>query len=124
MELVALVVLAALAQFFYFGVLVGRARTRAGVAAPAITGDPEFERTMRVQQNTMEQLVIFVPATWIFAHHVSAGLAALVGVVFIVGRAMYARGYIQDASRRGPGFVVTVAAQGVLVLGGALGAIF
>jgi len=123
-DLVALVVLAALAQFFYFGVLVGRARTRAGIAAPAMTGDPEFERTVRVQQNTMEQLVIFVPAVVIFAQYVSPTVAALMGVVFIVGRAMYARGYIQDPEGRGPGFVVTVAAQAVLVLGGALGAIF
>jgi len=120
----ALVVLAALVQYFYFGILVGRSRSRTGVAAPATTGDPAFERTLRVQENTLEQLVIFVPAAFLFGHYVSWGLGALVGVVFIVGRAMYAAGYITDAAKRGPGFLVTVVAQAILVVGAILGALF
>jgi glutathione S-transferase len=122
MDWLALVALAALVQYFYFGILVGRARTRAGVAAPAVTGDPVFERTFRVQQNTLEQIVIFIPALFLFGRYVSPGLGALVGVVFIVGRALYAAGYIRDPSARGQGFLVTVIAQAVLVIGAALGA--
>ena len=121
MHWVSLVVLAVLVQYFYFGILVGRARNRAGIAAPATTGDPVFERTLRVQENTLEQLVIFLPAVGLFAWYVSPGLAALLGVVFAVGRGMYAAGYIRDPGERGRGFLVTVAAQGVLVIGAALG---
>jgi uncharacterized membrane protein YecN with MAPEG domain len=123
MDWLALVALAALVQYFYFGVLVGRARTRLGVAAPACTGDPVFERTFRVQQNTLEQLAIFLPALFLFGRYVSPGVGALVGVAFIVGRALYAAGYIRDPGERGTGFLITVLAQAVLVVGAALGAL-
>ena len=69
MDWLALVALVALLQYFYFGILVGRARTRAGIAAPMVTGDPVFERTFRVQQNSLEQMVIFLPAAYLFAHY-------------------------------------------------------
>lgn len=123
MDWVAVVVVAVLLQYFYFGVLVGRARVRTGVAAPAVTGDPVFERTLRVQQNTLEQLVIFLPCVALFAHYVSAGVAALLGLVFLAGRTLYAAGYIKDPSRRGPGFAVTLLAQGVLAVGALVGAL-
>jgi uncharacterized membrane protein YecN with MAPEG domain len=123
MDLVAAVVVVVLLQYFYFGILVGRARNRTGIAAPAVTGDPMFERTLRVQQNTLEQLVIFLPCIVLFAHYVSTNLAALLGLMFLIGRGLYAAGYIQDASRRGPGFLVTILAQGVLAIGSLLGAL-
>jgi hypothetical protein len=123
MDLLALVVLAVLVQYFYFGILVGRARNRAGIAAPAMAGDPVFERTLRVQQNTLEQLVIFLPAVALFAHYVSPSVAALLGVGFLVGRAIYAAGYIREPRKRGPGFLVTVLVQAVLVAGSLVGAV-
>lgn len=123
MDLLALVALAALVQYFYFGILVGRARTRAGVAAPAVTGDPVFERTFRVQQNTLEQIVIFVPALFLCGHYASPALGAIAGVVFIVGRALYAAGYIRDPGARGRGFLLTVIAQAVLVVAAIVGAL-
>ena len=123
MDWLALVLLASLIQYFYFGILVGRARSRSGVSAPAVAGDPVFERTFRVHQNTLEQLVIFLPAAFLFGRYVSPGLAALVGVVYLVGRGMYAAGYIRDPQRRGPGFLVTAVAQMVLVVGALLGAL-
>jgi len=119
----ALVLLAALVQYFYFGILVGRSRNRTGIAAPAVTGDLVFERTFRVHQNTLEQLVIFLPAAALFGHYVSPGIAALVGVAYLVGRGLYAAGYIRDPQKRGPGFLVTVVAQMILVLGAVLGAL-
>jgi uncharacterized MAPEG superfamily protein len=122
-ELVTLVVLAVLVQYFYFGILVGRARNRAGIAAPAMTGDPVFERTLRVQQNTLEQLAIFLPAVALFAHYVSASLAALLGVGFLVGRGIYAAGYIREPRKRSTGFLITVLVQAILVLGTAAGAV-
>jgi len=123
MDLLALVVLAVLVQYFYFGILVGRARNRAGIAAPAMTGEPVFERTLRVQQNTLEQLVIFLPALALFAHYVSPPLAALLGVAFLVGRGLYAAGYIREPRKRGPGFLITVLVQAALVVGSLVGAV-
>jgi len=123
MDWLALVALAALVQYFYFGILVGRARTRAGIAAPACSGDPVFERIFRVQQNTLEQLVIFLPALFLFGRYVSPGLGALVGVAFLVGRALYAAGYIREPGERGTGFLIGVVAEAVLVLGAAFGAL-
>lgn len=123
MDLVAAVVVAVLIQYFYFGILVGRARSRAGIAAPAMIGDPVFERTLRVQQNTLEQLVIFLPCVALFAHYVSPALAALLGLVFLLGRGLYAAGYINEAGKRGPGFMLTIVAQGILALGSLIGAL-
>ena len=123
MDWLALVSLAAIIQYFYFGVLVGRARSRTGISAPAVTGDPVFERTFRVHQNTLEQLVIFLPAAFLFGRYVSPGLAAVLGVAYLIGRGLYAAGYIRDAQQRGPGFLVTVVAQMLLVVGAVLGAL-
>jgi len=113
----------ALIEYFVITMQCGRARGRLGVPAPAMTGHPEFERYLRVQYNTIEQLVIFLPALFGFGHFVSAGWAAGFGGVFIVGRALYARGYVQDPAKRGPGFGLTLLANSVLLLGATLGAL-
>ena len=123
MNLVAFVVGLALIEFFVFGLLVGRARGTYGVPAPAISGHPVFERYMRAHQNTMEQLVVFVPATFLFATYVGTGLAALLGLLFVVGRGLYFAGYVAEASKRGTGFVLSALAQLVLLLGGTIGAL-
>jgi uncharacterized membrane protein YecN with MAPEG domain len=123
MELVAIVALLALVEYFAMGFLVGRARGRYGVPAPASTGHPVFERTFRAHQNTLEQLPIFLPALFAFAYYVSPGGAALLGLVFVVGRAVYFRGYVADAPKRAPGTFVTLIAQAVLVVGGLAGAL-
>jgi uncharacterized membrane protein YecN with MAPEG domain len=67
MHVVALVVVLALLEYSILGVMVGQARLKYKVPAPATTGDPIFERYFRVHQNTMEQLIVFVPAMFIFA---------------------------------------------------------
>jgi len=123
MDLVALVAGVALAEYWVFTLQCGRARGRLGVAAPATTGNPEFERYLRVQYNTIEQLVIFLPALFGFAYFASPGWAAALGVVFIVGRALFARGYVRDPGQRGPGFGLTLAANTVLLVGALLGAL-
>jgi uncharacterized membrane protein YecN with MAPEG domain len=123
MDLVAFVAGLALVEYLFFTLQCGRARGRLGVPAPATTGNAEFERYLRVQYNTIEQLVIFLPALFGFAHFVSPGWAAALGVVFIVGRALFARGYVQDPARRGPGFGLTLLANSVLLLGSLLGAL-
>jgi hypothetical protein len=62
MDFVAVVAALALLEYLIIGTLTGQARGRYGVKAPAVTGHPIFERWMRVQQNTIEQLVVFLPA--------------------------------------------------------------
>ncbi|MCA9512520.1 MAG: MAPEG family protein [Myxococcota bacterium] len=123
MEWVAFVIVCALIEYMLFGIAVGRARAEYGVAAPAITGHPAFERTMRAHQNTLENLVVFVPAIAIFGVYVSPALAALVGVVWIVGRFVYFRGYVEDAPKRAPGVLVTVLCNAILAIGGGIGAL-
>lgn len=122
MEFVILVVTVALLEYAYFGIQVGRARDKYGVPAPAVTGDPIFERYHRVHQNTLENLVIFLPGIWLFATYVSEMVAALLGVVFIVGRAVYARLYVQDPPRRSIGVIMSFPIALILLIGGAIGA--
>ena len=121
--LVDVVIALALIEYFVFGLLVGRARGRFNVPAPAIAGHPTFERTLRAQQNTLEQLIIFVPSIWMFSSLVSAPIAAALGVVFVIGRALYFRGYVAEASKRGTGFLVGGVAQLVLLLGALIGGV-
>jgi glutathione S-transferase len=123
MQLVAIVTALALIQYFVLGLRVGQARTKFGIEAPAISGHPIFERHFRVHQNTMEQLVLFLPALWLFATYVSAGIAAALGVVFIIGRFVYARLYVAEPKRRGAGVALSAAATLVLLLGGLIGAV-
>jgi uncharacterized MAPEG superfamily protein len=107
MPYVAIVTVVVLLQFLYFGFGVGRARVKYCVAAPAITGNDIFERHFRVQQNTLEQLVIFLPALWIFSRYISPLWGAALGVVFIIGRAIYAAAYVRDPKSRNLGFGLT-----------------
>lgn len=124
MEPIAIVTAVALLQYIYFTVNVGRARGKSGIKAPAMTGDPVFERTLRVQQNTLEQLVAFLPALWLFGYYVSPLIGAGLGAGFIVGRFVYATGYVADPSRRGAGFLIGILALFALLLGGLAGALF
>lgn len=123
MEWVAIVAALAGIEYLVFVYLCGQARGRFGVAAPATTGDPRFERYFRVQGNTVEQLVVFFPGLLLFATYASEVGAALLGGVFVVGRALYARGYLLDPARRGPGFALTLLANAVLLVGGLGGAL-
>jgi uncharacterized membrane protein YecN with MAPEG domain len=123
MAYVTIIAMLALIEYQYFGVLVGAARGRSGVTAPAVTGDAEFERAFRAHQNTLEQLVIFLPSLYATAYFVSPLYAVVAGVVFMIGRAIYFRAYSKDAEKRGPGMIVTVVANLSLVLGGLVGAL-
>ena len=119
MGFVQLVLALALLEFALFAFAVGRARVRYNVPAPAMSGHPVFERYFRVQMNTLEQLVIFTPALFMFAYLVNAYVAALLGALFIVGRALYFRGYVQDPKKRHLGFMLSVIPNFIL-LGGAI----
>jgi len=123
MELVTIVIALALIEYMYIAMQVGAARGKYGVPAPATTGDPIFERYYRVQQNTVEQLVIFLPSMLGFAHYVMPLAAAALGLVFILGRALYLTGYVKDPGKRSTGFMLTFVPNVILVLGALIGAV-
>lgn len=123
MSYVAIVGLLALLQFVFFGMAVGHARGKYGVKAPAVTGHEVFERYFRVQQNTLELLVVLLPALWLFALYVSAPWAALLGGVYLVGRALYFTGYVKDPARRETGFAVSILPVLALLIGALVGAV-
>ena len=123
MAYTTVIAMLALIEYFYFGAQVGGARSRTGVVAPAVTGDPAFERLYRAHQNTAEQLIIFLPALYASAWYVGEIYAVAAGVVFLIGRAVYFRTYSADAEKRGPGMVITAVANVALVLGGLTGAL-
>ena len=123
MELVALLTIVALLEYTWFGIEVARARSRFEITPPATTGHPDFERYFRVQQNTTEQLLVFLPALWLAGWFVSDSMAAILGLGFVVGRALYARGYWQAAERRGTGFLIGEIATGLLLIVGLVGAL-
>ena len=108
MEAVVIVTILALLQFTYFGFQVGGARRKTGTKAPASVGPPEFERANRVHMNTLEQLMLFLPALWLFGQNVNPLWAAGFGAVFIVGRFVYRASYMKDPSGRSPGFMLTI----------------
>jgi len=125
-SLIALVTLLSLALFFWMAADVARARIRFGVPAPAVTGHPEFERHIRVQANTLEGLVLFLPALWVFALTIDGlrgsvlgdKIGAALGLVWIVGRVIYMRSYVRDPASRGLGFGVQALATVLLLIGG------
>ncbi len=115
MEATVIITILALAQFMLFGIQVGSMRGKHGVKAPAITGHPEFERMFRVQQNSMEQLVAFIPALWMFAYLVNPLWGAGMGLVFVIGRFIYRSSYIKDPGARGMGFTITFLPTAVML---------
>jgi uncharacterized membrane protein YecN with MAPEG domain len=104
MHYVAIVTALALIEFLWLGMLVAKARGRYRVAAPAVTGNETFERHFRVHMNTLEQLVVFLPGLWVSAHYFDPTWMAAIGVLFLIGRVVYARSYVRDPKQRSMGF--------------------
>ncbi|MEY3667371.1 MAG: hypothetical protein RL572_911 [Pseudomonadota bacterium] len=123
MEFVAIVIVLALLQYFVFGLLVGRARSKFDVHAPAVTGHPVFERYYRVHQNTLELMIMFIPAIVLFGYWVRPDLGAGIGFVYVIGRVIYLRAYISDPARRGLGFGLSILPILVLLVGGGIAAV-
>ncbi len=121
--LVAIVTLLALLVYFYMGLRVGQGRGKYGIAAPATTGHPDFERAYRIQMNTLEWLPMFLVSLWLFAAAWNSDIiAAGIGLVWIVGRILYLTGYSKAAEARSTGFGIQSLATAVLLFG-ALGKI-
>jgi glutathione S-transferase len=123
MPYVHLVIGLALVEFLFFAVEVSRARVRYKVPAPAMTGNEIFERYFRVQMNTLEQLVVFIPSILIFAQYRSPYLAAALGAFFLVGRLVYLVGYVKDPKKRQAGFILSIVPSAILLAGAIFGAI-
>jgi glutathione S-transferase len=114
---VAIVTLVALLVYVWMAARVAFARKKAGIHPPAMTGDPILERHIRVQANTLEWLALFLPSLWLFAVYWSDLVAALLGGVWIVGRIVYALGYVADPGKRELGFGIQALATAVLLFG-------
>ena len=109
-HLTAFVTLLAILLYFYTGILVGQARGKSGIKAPATTGNPDFERVFRVQMNTLEALAMFLPALWIAARYSDPRLVGGIGLTWVAARTWYAIAYASAAKKRGPGFGISILA--------------
>jgi uncharacterized membrane protein YecN with MAPEG domain len=119
----SLVTVSALVLYLVVTINVGRARAKYKVVPPQMTGNPDFERVVRVQQNTVEQTVLFLPSLWLFSEFVSPIWAAVLGTVWLVGRILFAWGYYQAAEKRTIGFGIGTLATLTLLLGSLIGII-
>jgi glutathione S-transferase len=122
--LTAWITLVALFLYVLITMKVSLARKQYEVKAPSVDGPPAFLRVMRVQANTVEQLVWFLPALWLCAVYLSDVAAALGGILWLIGRTIYAVSYYRDAAKRGFGFTLALVATILLMLGAAYGLIF
>lgn len=119
---VAIVTLVALLVYIWTLMGVGGARRKTGINAPAMTGDPVLERAVRVQANTLEALPIFLPSLWLAylfwqPQDPTGIVVSLLGVVWIIGRIIYALAYTRDPATRSTGFLISGLAALVLLLG-------
>lgn len=123
MAYVDIVMVLALTQFIIFGIKVGSARAKYGVKAPATTGNAIFERHFRVQQNTLELLVILIPGLYVFSRYCNPLWAAALGAVYLVGREIYAATYVKNPAGRSLGYGLSALPLVILTAGSGIGAV-
>ncbi len=116
MEITAIVTVLALLQFSWFGIQVGMLRGKHNIPAPAMSGNESFDRMFRVHYNTMEQLVAFLPALWLYSHMINPLWGAGFGAVFLVGRFVYRAEYLKDPTSRSPGFAMTFLPTAIMLV--------
>lgn len=116
MNHIDIVAMMAIVQYLFFVALVGRARGRYGVKAPAVAGHEMFERAYRVQMNTLELLIAFLPALYAAARYWPAWVISTIGCVYLLGRLLYWRAYVTAPASRGLGFVLSIGPVFALVL--------
>lgn len=107
----------AILVYVWTGIVVGKARKAHGVDYPNTHGSDDFNRVWRAHQNTLEQLVIFLPSLWLFAVAVHEFWAGVLGLVWAIGRILYVRGYTIAAPKRSTGFMIAILATAVLLFG-------
>jgi len=116
MSYVILVTVLLLLQYTFFSIRAGGARGKGDIKAPAISGEENFERCLRVQMNTLEQLIVTIPAMWVCAVYLRADLAAALGLLFLIGRFVYSAAYLSDPTTRGKGMIIGFSANMILLL--------
>jgi glutathione S-transferase len=121
--LTTLAILIALMIYFGLGAVVGMARGKYNVPAPQASGHPEFDKRNRVHMNTLEQLVMFVPAAMFAAPVLGDPTTAVLALVWSVGRLLYARSYYADPAKRSAGFLLTILPTFILIVAAAWGAL-
>ena len=123
MGFMTIVLVLILVQYTSFGIKVGGAREKYNIQAPAIMGHPEFERYYRVHQNTLEQLIVFIPLYLVFPQMAESQgwmgyeMVSGAGVLWLIGRYVYATNYVKDPASRGKGFMISFLAIALLTLG-------
>jgi glutathione S-transferase len=105
-QMTALITLAMVAHYMWTAILVGGARREHKVVAPETTGPDGFNRVYRAHVNSLEQLVAMLPVLWIFAAAVGDRWAALLGLIWLIGRVLYVIAYKDAANKRGTGFMI------------------
>ncbi|MCG6135627.1 MAG: MAPEG family protein [Nostoc sp. LLA-1] len=120
---ISLITALTLLLYLVITINVGRARAKYKVKPPQMSGNPDFERVVRVQQNTLEQMVFFLPALWLFSFYISPLWGAGIGAIWLLGRIAYAWGYYQAAEKRAIGFAIGSISSMVLLLGSLVGII-
>lgn len=123
-NLIVIVTLLSLLTYVWIGYRVGAARGKHGISAPAITGNEDFERVFRAQQNALEWLPLYLPSLWLFAAYFDHRVAAGLGLVWIIGRILYTTGYAKAAGSRSTGFMIQGLATAVLLFGALGGAVW
>ena len=123
MEALAVVTALAVLQIVLFAAQVGAERNRHKIDPPAMTGQQDFDRMFRIHQNSVENIVVFLPALWLFGYYVQPLVGAGLGLVYIIGRFVYRNGYMKDPQGRLPGFFAGLLATAILAGGGLIGAI-
>ncbi|NEQ75299.1 MAG: MAPEG family protein [Okeania sp. SIO2D1] len=117
----SLITVVSLLMYFIVTINVGRARAKYNITPPQMTGEPNFERVLRVQQNTVEQIILFLPSLWLFSIFISSLWGAGIGTVWVVGRILFAWGYYQAAEKRTLGFGISSLAIITLLIGALVG---
>ncbi len=123
MELVAIVIVLAIFEYQFFSIKVGLARGKYDIKAPANSGHEIFDRYYRVHQNTLEQLIVFIPAITIYGYFGNPTYAAGLGVIYLIGRIIYFMGYVSDPAKRGTGFIVGFLPTVIMVVAGLVSAV-
>ncbi|KAL8620716.1 hypothetical protein ACOMHN_067279 [Nucella lapillus] len=91
-------------QLMFFARRVHFAREQHGIEHPAMTGNPDFERVVRAQQNILEWHPVFMSALWTSALFFNQVPSAICGLLYLISRHRYFNGYSRSVEERGPGF--------------------
>ena len=121
MEYAVIIIFLALLQYMFFSFRVGMNRDKHDIKAPKTVVNDQWECMYRVHQNTLEQLIIFIPAMLGFQHYMSQTWVILPGVLFLLGRQYYSHQYTKNPEARVPGMVIGFLSNVSLILGSLIG---